>query len=175
MRRGKWVKKPLRRVARWRVMEALIESRALDLAVISEIALEYYDTEIPSAMPKEIPLQAVPFVYVFEAGGLYKIGRALSPEGRLRELQTGNAHKIEIIMTCKTSRAHQLETALHRRFIGARHVGEWFELTLDDLEWLEGFMRTFDPLVGLRQRWINGGARLPSLTKREAARAEGGQ
>lgn len=58
-----------------------------------------------------------------------KIGLAVSPERRLRELQTGNARRLWLnisIGPMSEKKAARFERRLHRRFKKWRLVGEWF-------------------------------------------------
>jgi hypothetical protein len=75
----------------------------------------------------------VGFVYFIQAedGGLIKIGWALNPAKRLRDLQIGSPVKLKILATVEGRRAD--EAWLHRVFHDSRRHGEWFE-TSDDLE-----------------------------------------
>jgi hypothetical protein len=66
------------------------------------------------------------FVYFvqLEDNGPVKIGRGRDPERRLRALQTGSPHKLNLRHVVPGD--HNLETALHHRFAPARISGEWF-------------------------------------------------
>ncbi len=64
----------------------------------------------------------------------YKIGvtRRL-PETRLKELQTGNALKLELVHIFKTKFGTLLESTLHRKYSNLQESGEWFGLTMEDV------------------------------------------
>ena len=65
----------------------------------------------------------------------YKIGiTTRTIEKRLRELQTGNSEKIEVVKFYKTEHYFALESWLHRKFGVKRLEGEWFELTSEDIK-----------------------------------------
>lgn len=58
-----------------------------------------------------------------------KIGLAVDPNRRIRELQTGNARRLELLMTIgpmSEKQAADTERKLHKRFERYRLVGEWF-------------------------------------------------
>ena len=75
-------------------------------------------------------------VYIIRAGGgkqsPIKIGIARNVQGRLRALQSGNPHKLEVI-TCITmnsrNEAIALEQHLHRRLKRCRMASEWFNVS----------------------------------------------
>lgn len=68
--------------------------------------------------------------------GQVKIGYAVDPERRLRQLQTGSPHRLELRRTvCPATMAQEAE--LHRRFAAYRDHGEWFRLTGDVAEWAD--------------------------------------
>ncbi|MFD4862470.1 GIY-YIG nuclease family protein [Streptomyces atratus] len=54
-----------------------------------------------------------------------KIGTSVSPEKRLKELQTGNPDRLEVLWY--TSGGRELEALLHRAFADHRVEGEWFD------------------------------------------------
>ena len=79
------------------------------------------------------------FVYFIRAGdGPIKIGWALDPIARLKELQVGNPEPLQLLMTLADD--GKLESELHRRFAHLRLCGEWFcaEEELAGLLWLPG-------------------------------------
>jgi hypothetical protein len=82
------------------------------------------------------------FVYFIQAddGGPIKIGWALDPIARLKELQVGCPEPLSLLMTLADEGG--LETQLHRRFATLRLRGEWFraEQELAALLWLPGLM-----------------------------------
>ena len=70
-------------------------------------------------------------VYLIKSeGSNYKIGTSKHPEKRLRQLQTGNQEKLELVNTFQTNYAALVETTLHNRFSHLRQNGEWFTLSL---------------------------------------------
>lgn len=64
----------------------------------------------------------------------YKIGlTGRAPETRLKELQTGNALKLEIVCTFQTNFGNMFESTLHRTFSIENESGEWFSLNNDQV------------------------------------------
>lgn len=66
--------------------------------------------------------------YVYAMGcasGPIKVGWAVDPEKRRRELQTGNPERLFVLAIEPGDR--QRETAAHTRLAAARVHGEWFE------------------------------------------------
>jgi hypothetical protein len=65
---------------------------------------------------------------------MYKIGLSKNnPQLRLKQLQTGNHNKLEIIHTFKSQFANKLESSLHRQFYKNKILNEWFELNEYDV------------------------------------------
>ena len=64
--------------------------------------------------------------------GRYKIGIAKNPTQRIKQLQTGNSDKLEIIETYQSENASKIESALHNRFAHMRNEGEWFDLSITE-------------------------------------------
>ena len=68
--------------------------------------------------------------------GLYKIGRSVDPEERLKSVQTMSP--VGVVLECvkPTDDMGVLEALLHNRFHGKRKHGEWFWLSEEDVEWI---------------------------------------
>lgn len=81
---------------------------------------------------------AVSHLYVMEAAGHLKLGRAIDPAARRTELQTGNPAPVRLVRTWRVpgDLVQRLEADVHRRArwrSRRRAVGEWFEgLAIDD-------------------------------------------
>lgn len=70
------------------------------------------------------------FIYDFSNKQM-KIGKTSKhPAYRLKELQTGNSTKLELLHFYETDRMSQEETMLHNQYNQYRTIGEWFELPL---------------------------------------------
>ena len=54
-------------------------------------------------------------------------------EKRLKQLQTGNGEKIEILQVFETEHFLKVEKSMHRRYGHKKSKGEWFELSDDDI------------------------------------------
>lgn len=74
-------------------------------------------------------------VYFIQCGNYIKIGHADDPERRLRELQTGNPNKLELLGYVSGDIVRERE--IHFTFADFRTDGEWFELTTDILAYLQ--------------------------------------
>ena len=65
----------------------------------------------------------------------YKIGRSIDVAQRLKQLQTANDSKLVIYRQIKTSNLNlNLELILHSYFNDYKLVGEWFNITKDDID-----------------------------------------
>lgn len=74
------------------------------------------------------------FIYLIKAeeSSRYKIGISKNPQNRLRQLQTGNSEKLDIIHIFESAIAKKVESALHNTYGSLRKSGEWFELSLKE-------------------------------------------
>jgi hypothetical protein len=73
------------------------------------------------------------FVYLIRGNdGKYKIGSAKEPKQRLRQLQTGNSDKLELVEVYQSENARKIESTLHRYYSYVRNVGEWFNLSIKE-------------------------------------------
>lgn len=62
--------------------------------------------------------------------GRFKIGITKnSVEKRIKELQTGNSNEIFLVNKYETENYRKVEGMLHRTFGTTRAIGEWFDLT----------------------------------------------
>lgn len=73
-------------------------------------------------------------VYVIRADSFVKIGIAKNPTTRMREIQTGNPHKLEVIASWEVAKAEAHERALHAIYKAHRTQGEWFALPQPELD-----------------------------------------
>lgn len=77
--------------------------------------------------PKDAPVPRGHTAHVYFIGhatGPVKIGKAVNPSARLREIQTGYPYKLSILAL--VDGGHDVERAYHKRFASARLTGEWF-------------------------------------------------
>lgn len=75
------------------------------------------------------------FIYLLRAeNGLYKIGLTKNVNTRIKAIQNGSLLKIELLHTIRSSDMVTAEQILHARFEEKRNKGEWFALTLQDVE-----------------------------------------
>lgn len=74
------------------------------------------------------------YVYLYKSyeNGYYKIGVSKYPELRIRQLQTGNPEKIELINKYKSNFPYKLETMFHNKYKINKINGEWFNLGLEE-------------------------------------------
>lgn len=86
------------------------------------------------------PAPATRFVYFIEAEGLglVKIGVADDPKKRLRTLQVGCPVPLKLRGVFATDDAHRLEGGFHLRFTEIRVQGEWFKITDELREIMDG-------------------------------------
>lgn len=85
------------------------------------------------------------WLYIFEAGGYFKIGISADPSKRMKELQTGSPAKLRTVFTVKLDNVKTVEHQLHRTFATKRVVGEWFTLDEADIQTaIEMCQKSFD-------------------------------
>ena len=65
------------------------------------------------------------FVYFLDDGDFIKIGWAVDPETRWRDLQTGSARHHQLLGSTPGTLLD--ERNLHRKFAHLKHRGEWFK------------------------------------------------
>lgn len=68
-----------------------------------------------------------------ENSNLYKIGISKHVGKRLNENQTGNGNKLRIITSVQSKIAYKVESAIHNFWYLKRKQGEWFELSIEDV------------------------------------------
>lgn len=90
---------------------------------------QYLPPQSTPAHRATIKPQRQTHVYVIKSSNskLVKIGHAVKPEQRARELQTGSPGKLTVAWSLPGH--ERLERELHRRFADYRKNGEWFDLT----------------------------------------------
>ena len=78
------------------------------------------------------------FVYVIEdtGSGYFKIGMSRDPVKRFEQIQPVLPFETLITCTFEVEDRYAAESFLHRRFSGKRAKGEWFDLSEEDLEWI---------------------------------------
>ena len=93
--------------------------------------------------PDEDNPEDVVTIYFIEAIGQdrIKIGKPRDPKNRLRQLQTGNAFKLQLlgVIVDKASR----ESELHALFAQDRIQGEWFRDTARLRSYVKDFARPY--------------------------------
>lgn len=87
--------------------------------------------------------------------GLCKIGRSLNPKRRVRSIApVPYQHTVRLICSvwAGPSRYAQLEEALHMLFADKWHHGEWFDLSVSNVEFVKGLTTgTIDKLLVARE------------------------
>jgi hypothetical protein len=75
------------------------------------------------------------YVYlIYAETGQYKIGRTTNPHSRLASLQSSSPVKLKLLWYTESKNARQLEKDLHREFAPNHALGEWFNLSDQDVE-----------------------------------------
>lgn len=64
----------------------------------------------------------------------YKIGITKNPTKRLKQLQTGNSLKLELLSVYETNFGNKFEKILHRTYNLLNENGEWFNLSDIDVK-----------------------------------------
>ncbi len=92
------------------------------------------------------------YVYIIkgEIMSFYKIGyTANSPYQRLTELQHSNPDKLSVIQYYKSMHSKKLEKLVHEKFKEKRKIGEWFELSEEDLKNFKGICEAFEKVLAV--------------------------
>lgn len=80
------------------------------------------------------PPRGTGYVYLMRADDMCKIGCATDPLRRLRDIQGATPQHVTLVHTIETDNMIRLEAALHSAFEHRRIRGEWFQLTLGDVQ-----------------------------------------
>ena len=102
------------------------------------------------------------YVYLLESASCYKIGIAENVEKRIRQLQTGNPHKIYLIYSCPVEdrgEALRTESSLHETLRRFNKSGEWYQLKWQDAKTLKGMFYAMSNKDNscwerIRRRWF---------------------
>jgi hypothetical protein len=87
---------------------------------------------------KSEPRKQFGWIYLLEGeSGHYKIGRTKNLQSRVKALATQAPYQVQQIHAFEVDDAPSAEAALHARFVDKRHIGEWFTLTPEDVEWFK--------------------------------------
>lgn len=78
-----------------------------------------------ASMDIEDPEIKIYFMLEIDTGNI-KIGASKQPELRVKQLQTGNSSRLEIIAVFDSSNAMQQERAIHKQVVCNLIRGEWF-------------------------------------------------
>jgi hypothetical protein len=78
---------------------------------------------------------AIGVVYLLKCGPHYKIGKTINIDNRLSTLKIQLPYKPELIHTITTNHIHWLEKHWHTFYREKRLNGEWFELTIEDVDY----------------------------------------
>lgn len=73
-------------------------------------------------------------VYLIQSleNSYYKIGISKHPKKRVKELQTGNASELRLVLTYQSEYANKIEKTLQRRYSHLRREGEWFDMGISN-------------------------------------------
>ena len=87
----------------------------------------------------------------------FKIGESQDPMRRVRDLQTGNPRKLQVyrIIKCNNKKeAQNVETAIHTMFHHRRRMGEWFNMTKEEVDYLYvmalSILHQIHPVLGVQ-------------------------
>lgn len=75
------------------------------------------------------------YVYLLKSNGLFKIGKSKNPSKRITDISPKFPAEVEIVSVIKTKNMDSMESCLHNKFKDKRRLGEWFNLTTEDIEY----------------------------------------
>lgn len=90
------------------------------------------------------------FVYMFcdPSQDLYKIGVTKNLYSkRMKQLQTGNGTELHLVKFHETFFPYRIEQFLHSKFSDKREQGEWFRLTIEDIEKFSDLCEEYENLI----------------------------
>jgi hypothetical protein len=85
----------------------------------------------------------MPYVYVMKCNEFYKIGFSNNIEKRIKTLMVGNPYELEIIFVFEHNDAKEIEFFLHSRYKKENIRGEWFALSLEQIQEIENICLSF--------------------------------
>jgi hypothetical protein len=94
-------------------------------------------------------------VYAITDGSMHKVGKAVSLQKRMKQLQTGNASQLRVVCFCRVRddrEAYELESAVHKSLRKYRVAGEWFSCNSHMV--FDAIYQDADA-IGVRQRPMN--------------------
>lgn len=69
-------------------------------------------------------------VYLIKIGEVYKIGRSVNPDLRIKSMQLPQTpDEVRLFKTATHRASVELEAVLHKKYADKRQFGEWFALT----------------------------------------------
>jgi Meiotically Up-regulated Gene 113 (MUG113) protein len=115
----------------------LQEFHALYDVALMHIQIEDDSFELP-ALPGHCDHACPGYVYLLRAeNDLYKIGRSKNPKTRINGIIWSFPIAIELVVVIEATDMKVLEKSLHDQFRERRQRGEWFSLTLSDVEYIK--------------------------------------
>lgn len=83
-------------------------------------------------------------IYLIRLGNLsyYKVGFTRNLDTRFTMLENGLPLCIELVAFCESPIAADIEHAIHTKFSKQRTRGEWFKLSLKDVEFIKNALQT---------------------------------
>lgn len=85
------------------------------------------DLSLPTLLPTE------GYVYLFKSSKSYKIGKAVIPEDRKKQVERDVSESLVELHRISSNDYTRAEIELHRRYAHARLNGEWFDLTDEEI------------------------------------------
>ncbi len=92
------------------------------------------DSKNDTPMARESSPAVLGYVYFVKRNDFIKIGSSISPEGRIKGLQTGFPEPLEVLAVVPDTVIGEMEA--HRKFAHLRTTGEWFRSAPDLLEFI---------------------------------------
>jgi len=80
-------------------------------------------------------------LYIITDGKYYKIWFSSNIDKRLLQIQTWNSNKIKFVKWYQTKYAHRIEKELHTIFRNKKIKGEWFDLNLKDIDFIDKYLK----------------------------------
>ena len=88
------------------------------------------------------------WVYAIGCGEFIKVGLTrTSPQKRLKDLQTGQPHELELLGEWRTSAPEALESRVHEILRSQHHRGEWFTASFVEVS------RAINDATGRTEAW----------------------
>jgi Meiotically up-regulated gene 113 len=131
----------------WR--DAKIASETLPPALRNIKILSRLKRELRLRAKKRVKVKSDGYLYIIRTGRYYKIGVTTHPSLRIKEFETNNPLRVEVLLQHYCFYYQWLERCLHKRFETYQVKGEWFRLKKHQVMEIKDFIAEIEKLLSV--------------------------